>query len=83
MSDDVTAWRKSWAAWESERVIRGIEVKVFADSFDRSPGIPYGPQEVWAQTFEGDAFELTQAEEEKIASEAAESRLSDYDPTDY
>ncbi len=67
------------ARFESERVIRGEEVKVFADSFDGDPsvGIPYGPEEVWATTFDGNHFDLTSEEEEKIAEDAIDYLWND------
>jgi hypothetical protein len=66
------------AQWESKRVIRGVEVKVFADEFEYSPEINIdGPASVWAETFDGEPFELTEAEECEIAEEACESRSYD------
>jgi hypothetical protein len=57
------------------RTVRGVEVEVIGDSFDGDPsvGIPYGPEQVYAETMDGEHFELTPAEEEQFTVELAEA----------
>lgn len=66
-------------------IIRGIPVWVCADDFyeDRSVGINWGPEHVWAiRRDDGTVFEMTREEEEHWAGVAAEScRPDDDDPT--
>jgi hypothetical protein len=61
------------------RTIRGIEVQVFADSFegDDDTGIPYGPEDVWAETLDGEPFELTDEEAEELGMAATDMYLGD------
>lgn len=49
--------------------IREIEVEVFATDFDGDPsvGIAYGPETIWAETLDGQPFELTAEEIDKYS----------------
>lgn len=67
------------ATIEFFRVIRGVEVKVCADSFDGDPstGVGFGPEELWAVRLGGDGkdagdFELADEEIELLSIEATE-----------
>jgi hypothetical protein len=53
------------------RTIRGVEVQVFAASFDGDPsvGINLGPEEVWAETLDGELEELGIAATERYLDE--------------
>lgn len=57
---------------EFDRAIRGVEVRVFADSFggDPSTGVGFGPEELWAETRNGQPFELTDEEVDSLSVEA-------------
>lgn len=54
------------------KTIRGVEVEVTAASWDGDPscGIPYGPEEVYASTLDGQPFDLTDDEVEELTIEA-------------
>lgn len=67
---------------ELTRTVRGTEVSVFADNFDGDPsvGLPYGPEDVWAKTIDGQPFELTDEEVERFGIEATEAYLDDDEP---
>jgi hypothetical protein len=80
----LTAFENDYARWpasqvEFSRTIRGVEVQVFADSFegDDETGIPYGPEEVWAETLDGEPFELTDEEAEFLGMAATDMYLGD------
>lgn len=64
--------------------IRGIEVEVTATAFDGddSVGIPYGPEEIYAETLDGQPFELTEEELDKYTLEFSE-RYQEMDSFDY
>lgn len=55
-------------------VVRSVEVEIIATDFDGDPsvGIGIGPEQVWAKTLEGEPFELTDEEAEKLGIEATE-----------
>lgn len=55
-------------------VVRGVEVEITASDFDgdESVGIGIGPEDVSAKTMEGDPFELTDEEADKLGIEATE-----------
>lgn len=61
------------------KTIRGVDVEVHADKFDGDPsvGIGIGPEEVWAETLDGEPFELTDEEVEQLGIEATEAYLDD------
>lgn len=56
------------------RVVRGVEVEIIATDFDGDPsvGIGIGPEDVSAKTMEGDPFDLTDEEVERLGIEATE-----------
>ena len=58
-------------------IIRDVDVEVFACNFDgdESVGIPYGPEEIWAKTLDGQDFELTDKEQEDLSIKATEILL--------
>jgi hypothetical protein len=65
--------------------IRGVEVKVYADNFvsDEDVGLGYGPDELWAVVLlddgkEGEQFELTDEESDRLFAKAAEISKEDY-----
>ena len=64
--------------------IREIEVEVFATDFDGDPsvGIAYGPETVWAETLDGQPFELTDEEIEKYILEFSKQyqEMDDFGP---
>jgi hypothetical protein len=66
------------ATVDFEKTIRGNDVTVFARSFteDVSVGLNLGPEEVWAETEDGELFDLTDAEIEQLGIEATEFYLS-------
>lgn len=66
------------------RTIRGVEVKVIADDFetDEDVGLSAYPQEIYAVKLnddgtDGEPFELTDEESEKIGIEASEAYFND------
>lgn len=69
------------------RTIRGVKVKIIADEFsgDESVGIGYGPEVLYAETMDGEPFELTDKEAMEISGDATESYLEppDYDPSEW
>lgn len=70
------------AAWHRVDVIRGIPVYVCADEFteDKSTGIRFGPEQVYAiRRDDGTAFELTQEETEAVILRASEEQQLSYD----
>ena len=59
----------------SSKTIRGTEVEVTATDFDgdTSVGMPYGPEVVYAETLDGEPFELTDEETEELIIEFSKS----------
>lgn len=59
------------------KTIRGTEILVFAKHFveDQFVGLTLGPDEVWAETLDGTAFDLTDEEVEQLGIEATEAFL--------
>lgn len=68
----------------SFETIRGTEVEITATDFDGDPsvGIPYGPEQVFATTLDGEPFELTDEETDKFILEFSE-RYNEMDSFDY
>ena len=64
---------------EIMRTVRGEEVSIFGNGYEYSPDIGiFGMfEEVWAETMDGQPFELTEAEEEQFGFELAEAHESD------
>ena len=65
------------------RIIRGTAVVVKAGNFSSDPsvGIEMGPDEIYAETPEGQPFEMTEDEEAHYGGEATDlymQELSDY-----
>lgn len=58
--------------------IRGVEVEIFANNFECDPSVGLAGQheELYAETLDGDDFELTDAEVEQLLIEAAEIEFS-------
>lgn len=63
---------------ELTRTIRGTQIVFHADDFHEDPsvGIPLGPQQTWAETLDGQEFELTEDEDLKLSIEATDAFLS-------
>lgn len=59
------------ARYESQLMINGKEIDVFADTFDQGPGISYGPTEIWAE-LDGKEYTLTQEQEDQVFIAAAQ-----------
>jgi hypothetical protein len=64
---------------EFDDTIDGKPVCVFADRFeeDLSVGIHLGPEEVWAETPDGQAIELSPKEEERLGIKATDIYLAE------
>lgn len=60
--------------------IRGVEIEVHAEDWygDPSVGIEYGPETVYARTLDGEDFELTDEETEKLTSTAIKASWDDF-----
>lgn len=58
---------------EIDTEIRGVKVTVFGSNYteDASVGINFGPDEVWAETVDGDDFELTENEIDDFSEKLA------------
>lgn len=61
------------------RTIRNVELKIFADDFEYDPdvGIECGPEQIWAETLDGEDFDLTPQEEDEMSVIATDIYLSD------
>ena len=73
------------AKFHTQAIVRGIPVWVCADEFtsDRSVGMGWGPEQIWAtRRDDGTMFELTAEETDHWAGVAAESTDEWYDDED-
>jgi len=57
-----------------DKIIRGAQVTIFANHFveDKSVGLLFRPDEIWAETMDGVDFPLTSEEVDLFSEEAAE-----------
>lgn len=66
---------------EIETVVRFVQVTVFGDNYteDRSVGLNFGPDDVWAEKEDGSNFELTEKEQEEFGIKLAEIEQGNLD----
>lgn len=73
---------------EIDTTIRGISVTVFGSNYseDSSVGIQFGPEDVWAETEDGQYFKLTDDEENDFYGQLADieaERLEHFDESQH